>query len=276
MKVRTAGQAHQSRPEPPMPHAFEYFEFDPAPSLARHITSYWGFRVLVPDPPVHRIWPDGCIAIAAVSTPDQAYWTILGPRLGPLDVPVRAGASYWGARFWPDAGGAVLGMHAPELRDVTLVAPASLTNLIGHPPPALREGDQAAAADALDALLRPLVERTRPLDDAVRHAVVAIVAARGARPIAEIAAEIGIGERQLQRRFRAAVGLTPKQFARIRRLRAAGQTALAGTEPWAQVAATHGFADQSHLIHEFSQMTGLTPVAFEARLRQIGHGRLIS
>ncbi|HEU4829789.1 MAG TPA: helix-turn-helix transcriptional regulator, partial [Gemmatimonadales bacterium] len=256
--------------------SFEYFEFDPAPALARHVTSYWGFRVLVPDPPVHRIWPDGCIALAAISTAEGAHWTLVGPRMGPLDVPAQADAAYWGVRFWPDAGATLLGMHATELRDVTLFSPASLLHLIGPPPSALAGSDQGAATTALDSLFEPLVRRCRPLDDAVRHAVVAIVAAGGARPIGDIAAEIGIGDRQLQRRFRAAVGLTPKQFARIRRLRAAGASLLAGGQSWAGVAASHGFADQSHLIHEFSQLTGLTPVAFEQRLRRIEHGRIIS
>lgn len=257
-----------------MTPAFEYFEFDPAPALARHVTSYWGFRVLVPDPPVHRIWPDGCIALAAISRPGAAHWSLVGPRMEPLDVPVQPDATYWGVRFWPDAGAATLGMHAAELRDVTLFSPASIVHLIGAPPPVLAASDQAAAAGALDALLDPLVRRCRPLDDAVRQIVIAIVAAGGARSIAEIAAEIGIGDRQLQRRFRSAVGLTPKQFARIRRLRSAGASVLAGGQPWASVAASHGFADQSHLIHEFSQLTGLTPVAFEERLRLIEHGRV--
>jgi AraC-like DNA-binding protein len=259
-----------------MTAAFEYFEFDPAPGLARHVTSYWGFRVLVPDPPVHRIWPDGCIALAAISSAAGARWTLVGPRMGPLDVPAQPDAAYWGVRFWPDAGAALLGMHATELRDVTLFSPASIVHLIGPPPAVLAGSDQAAAAGALDSLLEPLVQRCRPLDDAVRQAVVAIVAGGGARPIAEIAAEIGIGDRQLQRRFRTAVGLTPKQFARIRRLRTTGTAVLEGGRGWANVAASHGFADQSHLIHEFSQLTGLTPVAFEARLRRIDHGRIIS
>jgi AraC-like DNA-binding protein len=257
-----------------MTQPFEYFEFDPAPPLARHVTCYWGFRVRVENPPVHRVWPDGCIALAAVTLGERTHWTIVGPRLGPLDVNVTPGATYWGVRFWPDAGGTVLGMHASELRDVTLLAPPYIANLLGEPPAELKGSDPALAASALDALLAPLVRSARALDDAVRHAVVALIAARGDRPIADIAAEIGIGDRQLQRRFRSAVGLTPKQFARIRRLRAAGLAALAGGQPWASIAAEHGFADQSHLIHEFSQLTGMTPVAFEERLRLIEHGKV--
>ena len=257
-----------------MTQPFEYFEFDPAPALARHVTAYWGFRVRVSNPPVHRVWPDGCIALAAVTLGGHSHWTLVGPRMGPLDVAVSPGATYWGVRFWPDAGGTVLGMRTAELRDLTILAPPYIANILGEPPAVLTRDDPAAAAAALDGLLEPLVRRARALDDAVRHAVVAILAAGGARPIAEIAAEIGIGDRQLQRRFRAAVGLTPKQFARVRRIRGAGLAALAGDQPWATIAADHGFADQSHLIHEFSQLTGYTPVAFEERLRLIEHGRV--
>ena len=39
---------------------------------------------------------------------------------------------------------------------------------------------------------------------------------------------------------------------------------------WAAVAADLGFADQAHLIREFSALAGLTPVAVAERVRQIG------
>ena len=85
---------------------------------------------------------------------------------------------------------------------------------------------------------------------------------------------------RIRRTLANCFGVSPtavrKQFARIRRLRSAGTSLLEGSQSWAGVAASHGFADQSHLIHEFSQLTGLTPVAFEARLRRIEHGRIIS
>jgi len=259
--------------ELPVSHAFEYFEFDPAPALAAHVTSYWGFRVRTADPPAHRLWADGCITLTAVSTPEESRWILVGPRVGPLDVPVTREATYWGARFWPDAGGGVLGIRATELRDLTIVAPPAIEHLLG-PASAVAGSGTATTATVLDTILEPLVRRAPPLDRAVRQAVTAIVTTAGKVPIAEIAAGIGVGERQLQRRFRLAVGLTPKQFARVRRVRTTGGSVLAGKQNWAELAASHGFADQSHLIHEFSQLTGLTPVAFEERLRGIEHGNV--
>ena len=257
---------------------FHYYEFDPAPALARHVTSYWAFRARGGAPRTHRLWPDGCVTLAWILPAGGRPLAVLtGPHLESRDVGVEPDTAYWGVRFWPDAGGAVTGIAGPELRDLSVPAPRALqagldqlaAGLAGSAPSA----EQARATAALDAMLLPLVRAARPLDDAVRRAVLAIVAARGDAPISEIATAIGLGERQLQRRFREAVGLTPKQFARIRRMREAAAGVLRGqARGWAGIAADLGFADQSHLIHEFSQLTGLTPVAFEDRLRRIEHG----
>ena len=266
---------------------FHYCEFDPAPALARHVTSYWAFRARGAAALTHRLWPDGCVSLAWILPPGGRPLAVLsGPHLRAHDVPVQPGAMYWGARFWPDAGGAVTGVSAAELRDLSVPAPApfraGLDRLAEAMQAEARDGPEAGDPNlqdrvtaALDEMLLPLVCAARPLDDAVRRAVLAIVAARGDAPVAGIAAGIGLGERQLQRRFREAVGLTPKQFARIRRVRETAAGMLRpGARGWAGVAADFGYADQSHLIHEFSQLTGLTPVAFEDRLRRIEHGNV--
>jgi AraC-like DNA-binding protein len=63
----------------------------------------------------------------------------------------------------------------------------------------------------------------------VAEAVRRIEASDGPLPIGDLAERLEIGERQLQRRFRRAVGLTPKQFSRIRRFRACARNLIAGT-----------------------------------------------
>ncbi|HEV7175962.1 MAG TPA: helix-turn-helix domain-containing protein, partial [Solirubrobacteraceae bacterium] len=68
-------------------------------------------------------------------------------------------------------------------------------------------------------------------------------------------------ERQLQRRFLAAVGYGPKMLQRVLRLRrflatAKFDVALSGL---AAAAAGAGYADQAHLTRECRALTGLTP-----------------
>jgi AraC-like DNA-binding protein len=94
-----------------------------------------------------------------------------------------------------------------------------------------------------------------------------VVAAGGALsegvPVGKVAAELDALPRTLRRRFTAAVGLSPKRFARVQRLQRVVRD-LDGQDPvdWADVAARHGYADQPHLAEEFRQLVGVTPVEY--------------
>jgi methylphosphotriester-DNA--protein-cysteine methyltransferase len=71
-----------------------------------------------------------------------------------------------------------------------------------------------------------------------------------------------VSERHLRNVFREEIGISPKRYARIARIRRVA--AKAGTESWARLAADHGFYDQAHLVAEFRELLGVTPRAFLA------------
>ena len=79
--------------------------------------------------------------------------------------------------------------------------------------------------------------------------------------VAETAAGLGVSERYLRRVFRQDVGVSPKHFARITRVRGLIDQAR---RPWADTAAYAGYTDQSHLIADFRSLMGVTPKAFAA------------
>ncbi|MFC8240443.1 helix-turn-helix domain-containing protein [Streptomyces chartreusis] len=62
-------------------------------------------------------------------------------------------------------------------------------------------------------------------------------------PVRDVARELAVSERQLRDLFAEGVGLSPKHYARISRVRAV--PAQAHDVPWAQLAATTGYYDQS-------------------------------
>ena len=76
--------------------------------------------------------------------------------------------------------------------------------------------------------------------------------------VAELAAELGWSGRHLTNRFRAEFGLRPKEAARVVRFDRARRAVRPGAR-LADVAAAHGFADQSHLVREFHAFAGCTP-----------------
>jgi len=78
--------------------------------------------------------------------------------------------------------------------------------------------------------------------------------------VASLARDLGVSERHLHRRCRAAVGYGPKTLDRVLRFRRF--LALAEARPGdglALLAATAGYADQSHLNRDCGRLAGCTP-----------------
>ena len=80
-------------------------------------------------------------------------------------------------------------------------------------------------------------------------------------PIRDLARQLEVSERHLTRVFCRAMGATPKQFARIARLSSVVAAARRATASWADIAVDCGYADQSHMVHEFRAMVGMAPAA---------------
>jgi AraC-like DNA-binding protein len=112
------------------------------------------------------------------------------------------------------------------------------------------------------ALLEHFTGPQRP-DAAIPAAAAAFEC--GAR-VRAVASHLGLGSKTLVRRFREHTGLTPKRFSRVRRVqRVVASLGAADDVDWSSVAAQHGYADQSHLVHDFRELTGLTPTAYRPR-----------
>jgi AraC-like DNA-binding protein len=85
-------------------------------------------------------------------------------------------------------------------------------------------------------------------------------------PVSEVTSELGLLPKTFVRRFRTQTGLSPKRFSRVRRLqRILGSLGDPTAADWSEIAAEHGYADQAHLIHDFRDLTGLTPTAYRPR-----------
>lgn len=264
-------------PTPPAsPLPFHYAERLPAPELRTWVGCYWGFgcRPGGAAPTLHHVPPDGCTSLAVLPGSGGGPQVVLtGPWVEALTVPVMPGAWYWGLRFQPYGAAAALGIAPARLRDRSQPAAPLLgaicTELLALDQPAQ---DLDALVPAIDQILLGWVGFWARPDPLVRAAVTAIRATEGEVAIARLAGELGCSPRTLRRRFRSATGQSPKEFARIERLLRAARALLPGTTPgWATLAAASGYADQSHLVHEFRDLTGLTPEAFLERMRGTTH-----
>jgi AraC-like DNA-binding protein len=81
--------------------------------------------------------------------------------------------------------------------------------------------------------------------------------------LADVTSRLGLLPRTFRRRFVQQTGITPKRYARVRRLQRVVRAIDGGIESdWAQVAARHGYCDQAHLIDEFRDLVGVTPAQY--------------
>ncbi len=94
----------------------------------------------------------------------------------------------------------------------------------------------------------------------VLREAISVLTADTAPAIPDLAARLAVSERHLRALFSAGVGVSPKHFARIDRVRRV--LAYAGETPWSHLAAHTGYYDQSHLTADFRTLMGVPPAAY--------------
>ncbi|WP_433478878.1 helix-turn-helix domain-containing protein [Spirillospora sp. CA-142024] len=104
-------------------------------------------------------------------------------------------------------------------------------------------------------------------------AVVERIAARpGLVRVDDLAADVGLGARSLQRLFHEYVGIGPKWVIRRFRMQEAAERAASGTAvDWATLAAELGYADQAHFTRDFTAAVGTSPARYA---REAGPGTI--
>jgi AraC-like DNA-binding protein len=85
----------------------------------------------------------------------------------------------------------------------------------------------------------------------------------GSLSVRETARELGISERRLHLVFSEDVGLSPKQWSRVRRFQRAVCALHKGVDMrWAELAITCGYADQAHFSRDFRCFSGVDPTTY--------------
>lgn len=259
-----------------------YREHRPRPPLGRFVECFWFVDGMAPGAPAETIVPDGCpelilhlgdpfIRVGAGGREERQDAALLvGPLSGPMRLRPPARVATMGVRFRPSGLRAFLALPLGELLDRSVHPEA----IWGRAARELLEAIHGARTDEARVLLaeaflrRLLAEQPEP-DPAVAGAVAALLAERGRIRLPALAAACGLGERQLERRFRDAVGLGPKRLARVVRfqevLRSLGSAEASAARPdWVSVALDCGYFDQAHLIRDFRDFSGQAPSRFLA------------
>jgi AraC-like DNA-binding protein len=252
-----------------------YREFQPAPALAAHVECYWQLEGSAgPDAPApERLLPDGCVElILNFGAPFREFTTagasalqparfVVGQMTRPVLVAPTGAVQLLGIRFAPGGTLPFLPVPAGELTG-QLIPLAELSKgleqeLCGPVSEARTWLEKVALVEAL--LLRRF-HAAAPRGASLQYALAQIVGRGGQLSVEQLAVDLGLSRRQLERRFLHEVGLGPKLLCRILRFQQVFRAVERATGDWASLAVECGYYDQAHLIRDFRQFAGKTPV----------------
>jgi AraC-like DNA-binding protein len=256
--------------------AFHYYP--PHPPLSLFIESFWIYQGTAVSHLKERRLPDGSMSLIINLYDDlirlydqhhpdrfQDYCGIIlsGARSEFALLDTASLKEVMGIQFKPGGTFPFLPFPASELHNDLL----SLDVVWGAEAFFLRE--QLRCADTLarrfqimEQFLSVRLACSRSIHPAINFALNAFEVS-SLPTLSSVIAQVGLGRTRFIHLFREAVGLTPKQFCRIRRFQHILRSVEKGeSETWTDLALNCGYYDQAHFIHDFQAFSGLTPGAY--------------
>ncbi|MGW0180278.1 helix-turn-helix domain-containing protein [Nocardia sp. NPDC003345] len=187
---------------------------------------------------------------------------VLGPRTRAMYAAADKPLGCLRLRLAPGATGPLLGVAAGDLTDRVV----RLADLPGPAAQLAADLVELGPGELFPYLEQRLPQRIRETPTQRQHrrllrtAVDSVSARPGAASIPTLAHVLSVSERQLRNLFGAGIGVSPKHYTRIDRVRRL--VARLGTSPSSQLAAGAGYYDQSHMNAEFRALMRVSPGSF--------------
>ncbi|HEY2472759.1 MAG TPA: helix-turn-helix domain-containing protein [Terracidiphilus sp.] len=244
--------------------------------LSQYVELIWRVTRSGTLPSRQRIYPNGAMALVIhLRKPTVSYFLddethcirvplLAGPYSRSFHIDPSESREVIGILFRPGAARIFFPVAAHELHntDIPLSAlhPGEAERLLNDVCSATDEHAQFLAVERY--LNRKLINAAR-LHPAVRYAVGQLSGEGGVRSVRRIQLDTGLSHTRFIQLFREHVGLTPKLFCRVRRFRTLLDRIDKGMPVnWADLAADCGYFDQAHLIRDFREFAGITPLEY--------------
>lgn len=241
--------------------------------LKKFLACYWKFEI--PESfsatSTKTMLPDGCASLVYhINKKTGIGWfRFAGPRTKNFTVPVLAGSTYYGLRFLPGAINSFFYISGSQLRDKFIDAEFLLDSSSAS---LIKEGLSQSFENPFiieNLLLQLLKIRKNNPDKNINTLVHLIIAREGNVKIREVVGDYSLSERQLQRKFKSSVGLTIKEFARIRRIYSVATKVFVEHKIPVEAILDGGYFDHAHFSKEFANTTGLSARQFKKMIKYI-------
>jgi len=238
---------------------FGYSEFRPSAWLADYVDCFWSYDVdrRFLSAPRRPVIPDACIDI---------IWDLgtAGPDcelIGPMTLPFYNNSRrLFGLRFKAFSASFFLGFPLSEILDqkvncLDLPGGIDWRSIIY---PGIR---LSAAISSLESALINIIPGIQPQELRAAKALNFLETESCSLSVQSISDKIGWSRQHLGRKCRDLSGLSPKFICQVFRLQRTIDDFQEDLD-FSSLANSHGYCDQSHMIHDFNKLTSLSPSAF--------------
>lgn len=265
-------------------YIMKYQEFPPSMHLADKIRCYWILEQkyfptnLVPEP----ILPDGCpeIIFNLASPcyrcyPDkvelQPQTMIIGQMKHYVLIQPAKSLEIFGVRFHPTGFYDFIKQPLCDLTEKIADADSVLGKLGKEIEQRINEASTTLERISIfESYYEKQTSRSKHHPTLLKRVIQTISESGGQTQIEQIAQNVNINIKQLERIFNREIGLTPKSFSRIIRLqrilRHLNETPV---KDWADLAYSFGYFDQAHFIKDFKNFSGTSPNSFARKTNQL-------
>jgi len=258
--------------------SFDYVEYQPPKIWANDIETIWSLRTPPPVPHnLTEILPaDGRVELifgfagnstrqAGTQAPQRyAGAFLMGSRAQGYQLWHEGAAHFIAVRFRPAGLAAFLPVPLSEVADVVVDVEA----LWGREMRFLHERLYETPLPLAIPLIQDFLQRRFSPPNhykAIQQALRQIHRQHGQIRMGQLAEDVNMSQKHLERLFRRYVGHTPKTYARIARFQGALRSlAVSQSIDVADLASRFGYFDQAHLTRSVRQLIGMTPARYQA------------
>ncbi|MCB8966396.1 MAG: AraC family transcriptional regulator [Ardenticatenaceae bacterium] len=240
----------------------------PNPQMSSYIEAYYftSLNMLQPYPIVH---------FPAISCSHLKFSTqsgiLTGQTTRPTEIASDLDTTGFGIKLRIGAVYALFDIPAYEITNCVI----NLEDILGNSASELVERASEASTPLektrhVERIFMRLAQRNRKKNFSPELAVLEALTNSHFSTLSCLAEQFGYSSRQLQRKLKNFIGLTPTLFKRISRFEKALQLiqppVSKGNFAWCDIAFRCGYSDQAHFIRDFREFTGYSPTAYVADL----------
>jgi len=249
-----------------------YIELKPNTLLSSYIDAYWIVEDVAETKNFRPVLPDGCVDII-VSLGDSSYENDFTPAIPYVNgtqtsfqkVLHSGNIKMFGIRFKPAVFKLFTKIPISEFTNlkIDIFSFQSLFDQSFYSRIEKGIDDNLSINAIIGNIEQFLLEKLPVLpsvDKRIQHALSLIHTHAGNMSIDKLTAECCLSERQLERRFKDEMGISPKTFSRIIKFQETRKLLTTGT--WSnlhELAWDCGYFDNAHLTKEFLKFSGTLP-----------------